>query len=108
MTSKLPGPLLTLFAARPPLRWLEQTDYAPQDRTTNHYDGVGRWVGALREAAATDDGYVPTESWLDKRDRKRLEKKEAAARYKKEGPASCTIRLLSLSAPGRKHADLKL
>lgn len=89
MTDKLPPQLLALFAARPPLRWLEAPDHAPEKRITARIDGVAAFLPQYRQALATDDGYVPTESWLDMRDRKKREKNEAVARLKKEGPTTC-------------------
>lgn len=91
MTDKLPPQLLALFAARPPLRWLDAPDYAPEKRTTAKIDGIAAFLPQLKQAIATDDGYVPSESWLDTRDRKKREKKEAVARLAKEGPTSCAI-----------------
>lgn len=88
MTDKLPPQLLALFAARPPLRWLEAPDYAPEKRTTAKVEGIAAYLPQYKQALATDDGYVATESWLDKRDRKKREKKEAVERLAKEGPAT--------------------
>lgn len=95
MTDKLPPQLLALFAARPPLRWLDPPDHAPERRITNKIDGVAAFLPQYKQALAADDGYVATESWLDKRDRKRREKKEAVDRLKKEGPINCMIMPLS-------------
>jgi U1 small nuclear ribonucleoprotein 70kDa len=89
MTDKLPPNLLALFAARPPLRWLEAPDYAPEKRVTPKIDGIAAFLPQLKQALETDDGYVPSESWLDARDRKKREKKEALQNLVKEGPASC-------------------
>jgi U1 small nuclear ribonucleoprotein 70kDa len=91
MTDKLPPQLLALFAARPPLRWLEAPDHAPERRITSKIDGVAAFLPQYKQALATDDGFVATESWLEKRDRKRREKKEAVDRLKKEGPINCMI-----------------
>lgn len=89
MTDKLPPQLLALFAARPPLRWLDAPDHAPERRVTNKIDGIAAFLPQYKQALAADDGYVATESWLDKRDRKRREKKEAVDRLKKDGPINC-------------------
>ena len=88
MTDKLPPNLLALFAARPPLRWLEAPDYAPEKRVTPKIDGIAAFLPQLKQALETDDGYVPSESWIDARDRKKREKKEALQKMVKEGPAS--------------------
>lgn len=85
MTDKLPPNLLALFAARPPLRWVEAPDHAPQKRKTAPIDGVAAFLPAFQEYKETDH-YVPTESWLQMRDRKKREKAEAAQKLQAEGP----------------------
>ncbi|KAI9902568.1 hypothetical protein N3K66_001920 [Trichothecium roseum] len=77
MTDKLPPNLLALFAARPPLRWIEPPDHAPEKRTTSAIDGVGAFLPELQKYKETDV-YHPTESWLERRDRKKRETREAA------------------------------
>ncbi|GAW22308.1 hypothetical protein EKO27_g5747 [Xylaria grammica] len=85
MTDKLPPNLLALFAPRPPLRWLPAPDHAPEERMTNKINGLAEYLPHL--AAYKDkDGYVPTESWLQARDRKKLEKKEQQETLLAEGP----------------------
>ncbi|CAJ2506312.1 Uu.00g004420.m01.CDS01 [Anthostomella pinea] len=74
MTDKLPPNLLALFAPRPPLRWVPAPDHAPQERKTHAITGLGEYLPALAAYKETDV-YVPTESWLEMRDRKKLEKK---------------------------------
>lgn len=74
MTDKLPPALLQLFTPRPPLKYIPPADHALQDRHTHKVDGVGQFLSALREN--DDDDYTPTESWLQRRDRLKLEKKE--------------------------------
>ncbi|OAR02288.1 hypothetical protein LLEC1_03642 [Akanthomyces lecanii] len=76
MTDKLPPNLLALFAPRPPLRWVEAPDYAPEKRKTAHIDGMAAFLPDLK-AYKENDTSVPTESWLEARDRKKLEKKAA-------------------------------
>jgi U1 small nuclear ribonucleoprotein len=78
MTDKLPPMLLNLFAPRPPLRWSEPIDHAPEQRHTPYIGGIGQYMQALREYK-DNDGYVPTDSWLQKRDRKKQELKEKQA-----------------------------
>ncbi|OAK93870.1 RNA-binding domain-containing protein [Phaeosphaeriaceae sp. SRC1lsM3a] len=75
MTDKLPPMLLNLFAPRPPLRWVEPSDHAPEKRCTPKISGIGQYLQAMKEYK-DNDGYVPTDSWLQKRDRKKMEKKE--------------------------------
>ncbi|KAL7269304.1 hypothetical protein RUND412_008039 [Rhizina undulata] len=74
MTDKLPANLLALFAPRPPLRYLPHCDQAPEKRRTAPIAGVAAFLEELRKP---DPDYVPTESWLQKRDRLREEKKAA-------------------------------
>lgn len=82
MTDKLPPNLLALFAPRPALRYLPPSDHAQEDRHTNNISGVGQYLQAFKEY---EDEYVPSESWLQKRDRARLEKKEAHTKLITEG-----------------------
>lgn len=89
MTDKLPPMLLQLFAPRPPLRWVEPSDHAPEKRQTARISGVGQYLQALKEYK-DNDGYVPTDSWLQKRDRKKMEKKEKQEKLLTEGVKECT------------------
>ncbi|KAK7181355.1 U1 small nuclear ribonucleoprotein [Paraphaeosphaeria sporulosa] len=84
MTDKLPPMLLQLFAPRPPLRWVEPSDHAPEKRQTPNIGGIGQYMQALREYK-DNDGYVPSDSWLQKRDRRKLEKKERQEKLLTEG-----------------------
>lgn len=91
MTDKLPPNLLALFAPRPPLRWVPPPDYPPEERKTAPVGGVADFLPAL--AAYKDaDGYVPTESWLQARDRKKQEKKAAVEALLTEIPKDCEPR----------------
>ncbi|KAI1504225.1 U1 small nuclear ribonucleoprotein of 70kDa MW N terminal-domain-containing protein [Biscogniauxia marginata] len=85
MTDKLPPNLLALFAPRPPLRWVPAPDYPAEQRKTHSVAPVSEYLPHL--AAYKDkDGYVPTESWLQMRDRKKLEKKAKQEKQLTEGP----------------------
>lgn len=88
MTDKLPPNLLALFAPRPPLRYLIPADHAPELRRTIKVDGVGAYLDQLKEYKETDV-YEPTESWLQKRDRKRLETKERIHKLMTEDVKQC-------------------
>lgn len=88
MTDKLPPNLLALFAARPPLRWVEAPDYAPQNRKTAPISGVAQFLPELQKYKETDV-YHPTESWLQRRDRKKQEKKEKLESLVTEAPEHC-------------------
>ena len=88
MTYQLPPMLLNLFAPRPPLRWVEPIDHAPEKRCTPKIGGVAQYLQAMREYK-DNDGYVPTDSWLQKRDRKKIEKKEKQEKLLTEGIKDC-------------------
>ncbi|KAI5465526.1 U1 small nuclear ribonucleoprotein of 70kDa MW N terminal-domain-containing protein [Mariannaea sp. PMI_226] len=85
MTDKLPPNLLTLFAPRPPLRWVEAPDHAPQNRRTAPIGSVAAFLPELQKYKETDQ-YNPTESWLQRRDRKKQETKEAAEKLREDAP----------------------
>jgi len=84
MTDKLPPNLLALFAPRPPLRWVQPVDVAPAQRKTAKITGLAEFLPALAAYKETDN-YVPTESWLQARDRKKREKVEKHETDIKEG-----------------------
>ena len=88
MTDKLPPQLLALFAARPPLRFLEHPDYAPEKRKTATIASVAAFLPELQKYKETDE-YTPTESWLQARDRKKLEKQTAVEQLRKDAPKIC-------------------
>ncbi len=90
MTDKLPPQLLALFAARPPLRYLDHPDYAPEKRKTATVDGVGAFLPELQKYKESDE-YNPTESWLQKRDRQTREKKTAIDDLRTDAPKLCKI-----------------
>lgn len=74
MTDKLPPNLLALFAPRPPVRYLPPADHGPEARKTQPVTGLASYLSALRDEPAVP--YEPTESWLDKRDRKVRQRQE--------------------------------
>ena len=84
MTHKLPPNLLALFAARPALRYLPANDHAAEDRKTNNIGGVAQFLEALEDYKETVS-YKPTESWLQKKDRLKVEKRERVENAQKEG-----------------------
>lgn len=88
MTDKLPPNLLALFAPRPPLRFLPPSDHPSGERKTREISGIAQFLPALKEYIETDD-HKPTESWLQRHDRKKLEKKERQEKLLKDGPTSC-------------------
>lgn len=88
MTHQLPPMLLNLFAPRPPLRWVEPADHAPEKRCTPKISGIGQYLQAMREYK-DNDGYVPSDSWLQKRDKKKLETKEKQEKLQNEVADLC-------------------
>lgn len=91
MTHKLPPNLLALFAARPALRYLPPNDHAPEERKTHNISGVGQFMSALKDYENIP--YEPTESWLQRKDRLKLEKKEKHENLLRDGLAqSMTFR----------------
>jgi U1 small nuclear ribonucleoprotein 70kDa len=76
MTDKLPPNLLALFQPRPPLRYIPPQDSAPEERgqKKSQLSGLAAFLPQFDDYKENDD-YEPTESWLQKRDQKRHEKK---------------------------------
>ena len=78
MTHKLPPQLLQLFSARPPLRYLPASDHAAESRTTTAISGVAQFLPLIEEqklVAPTGSG----ESWFEKKERIKAEKRERQA-----------------------------
>jgi U1 small nuclear ribonucleoprotein len=90
MTDKLPPNLLALFAPRPPLRWVEAVDHAPEKRKTAAYSSLAGYLPELKKYGEEHE-YKPTESWLQARDRKKLEKKAATDELLSDGPRACEL-----------------
>lgn len=88
MTDKLPPNLLALFAPRPALRYLPPSDHAPEERRTNRISGIGQFLDQLKEYKE-EDVYHPTESWLQRRDRLKQEKKVGQEKMLTEGIKEC-------------------
>lgn len=88
MTDRLPPNLLALFAPRPPLRYVLPPDHAPEQRRTEEVSGIAEYLLALKDYKDKDN-YVPTESWLQKRDRVKQEKKDKQQRLLTEGIKDC-------------------
>lgn len=98
MTDKLPPNLLALFAPRPPLRWVPPSDHAAQDRRTPAITGLAAYLPALQEYKETDQ-YTPTESWLQRKDRVKQEKKAAHEKIIQEAPKTCEGHPLCSTSP---------
>lgn len=84
MTHKLPPNLLALFAPRPALRYLPHHDHAQEERQTSNIGGVAQYLGALQQYGE-DTPYEATESWLQKKLRLKIEKKEKVEKTLKGG-----------------------
>jgi len=87
MTDKLPLNLLALFAARPALRYLPPSDHAPEERKTANISGVAQFLPALD--AYKEIPYEPTESWLERKLRLKVEKREKQEKVLTEGFSQC-------------------
>lgn len=85
MTDKLPPPLLALFQPRPPVKYIRPQDKAPEEKASSksQISGLAAFLPQLQEYHDADD-YQPTESWLQRRDRIRMEKRERIAEMQKE------------------------
>lgn len=92
MTDKLPPNLLALFTPRPPLRFLPAADYAAENRHTSTPSGVSQYLAALQNYKETDV-YHPTESWLQRRDRVKAEKKDKVKMIQSEDIKDCPAAL---------------
>ncbi|KAI1006321.1 hypothetical protein K3495_g1903 [Podosphaera aphanis] len=79
MTAQLPPNLLALFTPRPPVRYIPPSDHPAEDRRTAAISGVAAYLPQLQEYKENDI-YHPTESWLQRHDRIKLEKKERQKR----------------------------
>lgn len=92
MTDKLPPNLLALFAPRPALRYLPPSDHAPEERKTNNISGVAHFLSRVKDEGINEDvEYHPTESWLQRKDRLKMEKKERQAKLVTDDFAECTF-----------------
>lgn len=89
MTDKLPPNLLALFAPRPPLRYIQPAERAPDDVKPSTIGGV---AGFLDELKNYDEEvpYNATESWLQRKARLKLEKKEKLERHLTEDLDTCS------------------
>lgn len=90
MTDKLPPPLLALFQPRPPLRYLPPSDRAPEDKSKSTISGVAAYVGDLKQYGE-EVPYNATESWLQRKWRQKLEKKENLQKGLTEGIQNCAV-----------------
>ena len=97
MTHKLPPNLLALFAAPPALRKLPPSHPAPEERKTNNIGGNPQYLSAV-EDYKENVPYEPTESWLQRKDRLKLEKKDKQEQLIKQGTPQM-MRFVDFSFP---------
>lgn len=88
MTDKLPPPLLALFQPRPPLRYLPPGDRAPEDCGKSTISGVAQFL-ADAKSYADEVPYNATESWIQRKYRQKIEKKEQQELQVTEGLQNC-------------------
>lgn len=98
MTDKLPPPLLALFQPRPPLRYIPPSDRAPDDCAKSTISGVAQFL-AEAPKFKEESPYNATESWLQRKWREKLEKKEKAKTQVDKGLEGCMSQLQSLLGP---------
>lgn len=92
MTDKLPANLLALFAPRPQLRYLPPSDRAPDDIRPSNISGVAQYLPELHNYGE-EVPYNATESWLQRKARLKIEKKEKLEKHLTEGLKQCMLHL---------------
>ncbi|KAL4889623.1 U1 small nuclear ribonucleoprotein of 70kDa MW N terminal-domain-containing protein [Aspergillus ambiguus] len=75
MTDKLPPPLLALFQPRPPLRYVTPLDRAPDDVKKSTIGGIADFLPEIKKYEE-EIPYNATESWIQRKWREKVEKKE--------------------------------
>ena len=85
MTDKLPPQLLALFQPRPAVRYVPPLDSSPEEKGTkkSQITGLAAFLPQIDDYKENDD-YEPTESWLQARDRKRLENQQRIVDMQKD------------------------
>ena len=87
MTDKLPHNLLALFAPRPALRYLPPSDHAPENRKTHKISGVAAFMSEFEDYGKMD--YETTESWFEKKERIKAEKREKQKELQNDDYEGC-------------------
>ena len=90
MTDKLPPQLLSLFAPRPPLRYLLPADTAPDKRKTPNLGGLAAFLPVLD---GYDKDYVPTETAEQQKIKRRSAKEDRLKTQLEEGKEKCSFPL---------------
>ena len=104
MTDKLPPNLLTLFTARPALRYLPPCDYAPEERTTSKISGVAQFVEQMKDYENIP--YEPTESWLQRKEGIKAEKRKRLESLRNHIDEKCKFAaLITLVLKLHKHVE---
>ena len=93
MTHKLPPNLLALFSPRPPLRYLPASDHAAEQRKTNNIGGLGDFLPFIQEYKDTVNSQSG-ESWFERKERLKAEKREKAAKQQAESTERSRFRKL--------------
>ncbi len=85
MTAQLPPQLLALFQPRPAVRYVPPLDSSPEGKgiKKSQISGLAAFLPQIDDYKENDD-YEPTESWLQKRDRKRLENEQRKVAMQKD------------------------
>ncbi|GKZ38008.1 hypothetical protein AbraIFM66950_009900 [Aspergillus brasiliensis] len=84
MTDKLPPPLLALFQPRPPLRYVTPIERAPEDCKKSSIGGIAQFLPEVKKYEE-EIPYTPTESWIQRKLRQKVEKKENLNKQLTEG-----------------------
>ena len=90
MTDKLPPPLLALFQPRPPLRYVTPINRAPEDCKKSSIGGIAQFLPEVKKYEE-EIPYTPTESWIQRKLRQKVEKKENINKQLTEGLETCMI-----------------
>lgn len=87
MTDKLPPQLLSLFAPRPPLRYLLPADTAPEKRKTATVSGIASF---LSEFANHDKDCISTDTAEQAKIKRRANKLLRNQKILRDGIENCT------------------
>lgn len=89
MTDKLPPPLLALFQPRPPLRYVTPINRAPEDVKKSTISGIAQYLPEIKKYEE-EIPYTATESWIQRKWREKLQKKERVHKQVTEALQECT------------------
>jgi len=95
MTDKLPPPLLALFQPRPPLRYVTPINRAPEDVKKSTISGIAQYLPEIKKYEE-EIPYTATESWIQRKWREKLQKKERVHNQLNEALQECIIWDLAL------------